>query len=135
MQMVGAGVLDPAFVFDSCMNGSSPSSESFNVLALGVAIGFVPRGGCFCWQTVLRWPILPHLRHVYPLARQFFLPSSWFLPHQKHALCLWVGPLGGQLRIALTSGMPWMSEWDLLAASNPRHLVMACSSESFFSCR
>ena len=108
-------------VFESWMNGM-PDVRS--KLLLGVfIICFVPAVRRPWWQTRLKCPILPHLRHTRLYAGQFFLPPSCcLLPHPMQG-----GEVipGDFVWTAQMSDAPCMSERDFLAASNPRHFVIA----------
>ena len=64
--MVGAGVIDPADVPDSWTKGNSQcGSCALNVRVCGIvlALCFCRGSVGFCRQTLLKWPILPQLRH------------------------------------------------------------------------
>ena len=64
--MVGAGVMDPADVPDSWTKGNSLCGSCvLNVRVCGIvlALCFCRGSVGFCRQTLLKWPILPQLRH------------------------------------------------------------------------
>ena len=119
--IVGAGTIRLHVAFESWMNGM-PDVRS--ELVLGVFIMcLAPAAGLPWRQTRLKCPILPHLQHARLYAGQFFLPPSCcLLPHPMHG-----GEVrpGGFVLIAEMSAAPCMSERDFLAASNPRHFVIA----------